>query len=356
MTGGSFNINGGEISNNTVRDNTTSGLIATRGGGIALIGGILTINEGDIINNTVTGQNGRGGGGVSIDGGTLTMNAGKISDNTFSFSLSYLTVGGGGGVFMSSGNFTMRGGEINNNTAFSTSTSSSLSTGADGGGIYINGTLATFTIWDGLISGNNVNQSGGGIFGSFTMNGGEISNNTARMGGGVFIPSGRTFTMNGGKISNNSANSGISPLGGGGVNVVGTFTLNSGEIFGNSTIDGGIITNRGSGGGVRVEAGTFHMRGGHIFNNTSQENGGGIFFTGGVFDKTGGIINGYMNDTLTDNVVRDRFGIIQNDKGHAVFISRNSIIKRKESTSDINNNLTFIGIVNPPTWDGDWDF
>lgn len=63
---------------------------------------------------------------------------------------------------------------------------------------------------DGAVIRNNTNRNyelGGGILlgnGSiFTMNGGEISGNTANGGGGVAII-GSTMVMNGGKISNNS--------------------------------------------------------------------------------------------------------------------------------------------------------
>jgi len=73
-------------------------------------------------------------------------------------------------------------------------------------------TSGTFTMNGGIISGNTVSVSGGGVSvsgGIFTMNGGEISGNTSISGegGGVFVSAGE-FTMNGGEISGNNAHTG----------------------------------------------------------------------------------------------------------------------------------------------------
>jgi predicted outer membrane repeat protein len=91
---------------------------------------------------------------------------------------------GGGGVYVE-GTFTINGGTVSENTASS-----------DGGGVYVNG---TFTMKDGVISGNTASIYGGGVYvsgTSFTMSGGSISGNTARnSGGGVF--SGTLFTKSG---------------------------------------------------------------------------------------------------------------------------------------------------------------
>jgi len=118
------------------------------------------------------------------------------------------------------------------------------------------------------------------------MNGGKISNN----GTGVSISSNGTFTMNGGIISDNAgrgvnarpsgetakttiimSNGKISGNKGGGVFVVrGTFTMSNGEIYDN--------TSNGDGGGVNVGGyGTFTMSGGEIYDNTSNGNGGGVY-------------------------------------------------------------------------------
>lgn len=96
--------------------------------------------------------------------------------------------GGGGICEMGNASVTMYGGEVKNNTAVC------------GGGVYIShsssGNNATFTLFGGEISGNTASQYGGGIYahqpydtGSVTLNlkGGSITGNTATSaGGGVY--------------------------------------------------------------------------------------------------------------------------------------------------------------------------
>jgi hypothetical protein len=106
----------------------------------------------------------------------------------------------GGGVEMTNGTFIMNGGEITRNSA------------ARGGGVYINASLesaTTFTMNGGYITNNYVNFDGGGVYmqgGSypqtFTITKGTISDNFANVfGHGLFIGYGSTFINNGGTIS-----------------------------------------------------------------------------------------------------------------------------------------------------------
>jgi len=142
-----------------------------------------------------------------------------------------------GGVHVNGGSFTMTGGEISNNIA----------TGDyywGGGGVYMTG--GTFAMSGGKISGNTAihyNYGGGGIYmtgGSFTMSGGEISGNSATAnGGGVYIGGGN-FDMSGGTISNNKATDG------GGIYLADGYV----RLSGNSKISGNTASN--SGGGVWV--------------------------------------------------------------------------------------------------------
>lgn len=96
-----------------------------------------------------------------------------------------------------------------------------------GGGVfvngdYVNGTIvpSSFTMKGGNITGNDTSgkgdsSAGGGVYvfqGSFTMEDGAITENTAKSGGGVFVDSNSSFIMTGGSISEN-----ISPDKGGGV-------------------------------------------------------------------------------------------------------------------------------------------
>lgn len=109
----------------------------------------------------------------------------------------------GGGISISNnGSFTMNGGTITNCEA---------STGSKGGGVYLDST-SSFTMNDGTITSCKAGNSGGGVFagGSFTMNGGTIRNCSAvthNDSSGVYVDSSGTFTMTGGTISSNVDNS-----------------------------------------------------------------------------------------------------------------------------------------------------
>ncbi|MCL2093766.1 MAG: septal ring lytic transglycosylase RlpA family protein [Treponema sp.] len=136
--------------------------------------------------------------------------------------------------------------------------------------------------------------------GSFEMNGGTISGNSAMMGGGVAIYNG-SFTMNGGTISGNRA-----ALEGGGV-----YAANFGS--------------------------TVLMQGGTITGNSAESYGGGLRINGGgvTFTKTGGTITGYSSDSASGNVVRNAEGIIPR-RGHGVFVNPERL---KESTAGTGLNL-----------------
>jgi len=150
--------------------------------------------------------------------------------------------------------------------------------------------------------------------------GAKISDNkNTKGGGGIYVQMG-TFTMNGGKISGNTSSSD-----GGGVYVANsTFTMNGGEITSNS------------GGGVRMDGGTFTMSGGEISGNTTSSYGGGVYMIGGTFTKSGGIITGYASDNVDGNVVKNSSGIVQSNKGHAVYVTS---AKRRETTAGAGVNM-----------------
>ena len=191
------------------------------------------------------------------------------------------------GVVINGGTFIMNGGEICNNNA------------EIGGGVYVKS--GTFTMNDGVIRNNSANYGGGGVYvenGTFTMYGGVIGDegdgdgNSANYGGGVYVENG-TFTMYGGKISRNSI-VGESSSCGGGVYVAdkGTFILEDGEIFNNT------CTNDGSYGGGIYAAGIFIMKGGKIYGNTINYGSGGGVYVAGTFTMEKGEIFGNYDDYL----------------------------------------------------------
>jgi hypothetical protein len=187
----------------------------------------------------------------------------------------------------------------------------------------------------------NTAYGGGGVdndSGTFTMNGGEISGNTALAGedasqhtdrgGGVLNFFNGIFTMNGGKIFGNTAGEG------GGVLNYATFTLNGGEISDNTATN--------SGGGLG-NFGAFTMSGGQISGNTAAINGGGGVYDfqadGSTFTKTGGTIYG---DTDTTHTPGSTENTAIDGRGHAVHsYNGNHQLRDDTAGTDVNlNNAT----------------
>jgi hypothetical protein len=269
VVGGAFTMESGTISGNTVRGGvevlgtftmnggTINGNTSSIGGGVYVHGGTFTMNGGTISGNSANSPAPNNYGGGVYVGGRFTMNGGTISSNS---------ANGGGGIYVNNyGTFTMEGGTISGNT------NNSAAEIHGGGGVHV-AAQGTFNLKNGRVSGNSAVHKGGGIFicGTFTMDGGEINDNSASddflgSGGGVYVYTG-TFTMNGGTISDNLASGSDIWSGGGGVYVfAGKFTMNGptgGTISNNSAINGG---------GVYVEArnGSFTMSGGEISGNSA---------------------------------------------------------------------------------------
>jgi len=166
---GSFTMNGGEISGNTVSLNHQG---YARGGGVYVENGAsFTMNGGEISGNTAlddyknhTAQDSAHswGGGVYVNNGTFAMNGGEISGNRAYAVPGYVTnstsipphvgVGLGGGVYIDGGTFTMKGGTISGNSAYVPGSSSTTVT-AFGGGVYMRN--GTFRIVSGTIYGSD---------------------------------------------------------------------------------------------------------------------------------------------------------------------------------------------------------
>lgn len=223
-----FNMRGGEITNNRVNASTGAGA------GVAVgykydeaDSSTFTMTGGRISGNTIDafGQDTRGGG-VFCGGNMNISGSAVISENIATATNSN---GYGGGVYCTPfAVLNMSGGKITQNTA----TSEKWSTSGYGGGIYIKDDnssstgeaeqYAFFTMTDGEITENSAGRSGGGVYfvsrakGSplfdeerkkfnFIISGGEITDNTAgKMAGGIYYD-GDLFQRTGGKLCNNTA-------------------------------------------------------------------------------------------------------------------------------------------------------
>jgi predicted outer membrane repeat protein len=179
----------------------------------------------------------------------------------------------------------MAGGDIYENKA------------ANGAGVYVEkGASITLTTSGGSIRNNEAGGNGGGVYirdtgSQFFMDGGTVSNNTADKGGGVYLTGeAQIFTMNySATVSNNTAASE-----GGGVYTEVPFEMRRGTISGN--------TAGSKGGGVYVHNESLFIMmtdgSGSITNNkvkpqndSNSGSGGGVYVSG-TFNMHSGVISG----------------------------------------------------------------
>jgi len=228
-------------------------------------------------------------------------------------------------------------------------------TTANAPAVYVTGANATFTMNGGEISGNSAlgSQGAGGaaVFientAVFIMNSGVIRNNTGRFGGAVRIGTGAAappasdtrMYMTGGEIYGNTA------FFGGGINVEhGTFTMTQGAIHSNSATG---IPNTGNafnvsrgGGGVFIQNdGVFYMDGGTISHNHSDGRGGGVHMLGGTFTmESGTISHNTANNTGTLDLPADPLinlgGGVAVQGAPAIFNMYGGIITENTATHD----------------------
>lgn len=181
----------------------------------------------------------------------------------------------------------------------------------DGGGISNLGnlTLNNVTVRDNKcvkVSNNNTSRTarGGGIYSgknsNLTINGGEITNNSAEGGGGgIFVYQARTFTMN--KYNSSvkpNIHSNTSKDKGGGIRVDATgstnASLNDCEIRYN-TVEYLSELSVSNGGGIHLDAGDLTLNNCTINNNRASKFGGGIYIMGGKLYANNCAINSNMS-------------------------------------------------------------
>ena len=355
--------NGGGIYNNdngtlTISGTTISSNNAPNGGGIYNEGHLTISNDARITNNS----NGTDGGGIynaqggivemtggSITGnhsesgcynyGTMTLtnvsitnNVGPSSDNSHGlFNVGTLTLDG----CMVSGHTSLFGAGIVNigtldmkgNTFIKENTTTENS--GRGAGVYNEG---LFTMSGGYITGNTSptpTGKGGGIFNNsqdsgdkgIYMTGGTIVSNTAAEGGGIYNNSG-TIIIAGGNVGEPTRGNTAAGSGGGIYNSA-TLSLTSGTIHGNTAYQGGGVFNGAGGhmlmtGGTIVEneAGllgggicnyaTLTLEGGRIYENTCEQDGGGVWADGSIgsvlYMKGNPVVSGNLKKGNPNNV------------------------------------------------------
>ncbi len=302
--GGLFGGAGGPVVGRlTVQGGTVTGNTAVYGGGL--------LNQGatDVQRTTFSGNSAQSlGGGITQFGGDLTLDGLNVTDNTAQ---------GGGGVFNAVG------GAVVGTIALSNSTLSGNS--AQLGGGLTNEGVATITNMH--IDGNTQSGPGGGAGihnggphgpASLTVHDSSIDGNSAlNLGAGVLNDVGSSLT-----ILNTSVSMNTTQNSGGGIFNAGSLT------FSDSAIDGNTSSGTGSGGGIYngLGASTLVVGSNSDLNENIAFAGGGIFNEGGTvrltavqidgngtLDRTtgGGIFNGSSGDTsLTNSTVSMNRGVV----------------------------------------------
>ena len=269
-----MNIYGGSLCENTVKnggavyinsDNIRQDYIGT----VMMYGGVIENNNAE-----------ENGGAVYVAGDEYEGTGFNLTDGIIRKNSA---TGNGGAIFLYIGRgLSVSGGTISENTA------------ENGGGIYSNkkttaGKPSMVKISDGVISKNHANELGGGIHlngarinGNNKFSGCEISENTAKYGGGIYIEFGEIGSFENNIVSGNKAE-----IDGGGIYLrTDTFTLSTGSKVYNNTASG-------NGGGIYACAysntSKLNVSGNaDIYENKANASGGGIYITLGRSLEIGG--------------------------------------------------------------------
>ena len=266
-----MNIYGGSLCENTVKnggavyinsDNIRQDYIGT----VMMYGGVIENNNAE-----------ENGGAVYVAGDEYEGTGFNLTDGIIRKNSA---TGNGGAIFLYIGRgLSVSGGTISENTA------------ENGGGIYSNkkttaGKPSMVKISGGVISKNHANELGGGIYFNGArinkLSGCEISENTAKYGGGIYIEFGEIGSFENNIVSGNKAE-----IDGGGIYLrTDNFNLSTGSKVYNNTASG-------NGGGIYACAYSNTSKltvsgNADIYENKANASGGGIYITLGRSLEIGG--------------------------------------------------------------------
>lgn len=296
--GSNFNVSGGSVYNNSGEN-----------------GGVFFINGSAIIQNLEAYGNSATNGGVLYVGesGVVTLDNVNFHDNSAT----------NGGALYVLGLINFKSGEVSSNTA------------TNGGGVYVGDggslSMAYDKIFENVIQ-SEADDEGENIATNAFQESyiyGEITNNSADFGGGVYIASGGAASIKGGhtrgqnedensviqsaKVSNNKTNNH-----GGGIYVSagGNLSINGGEVSNNIGLQTDIIS-QGFGiynGGVTI------INGGKISGNDFEGNTR-VCYGGGIYSAENSTLS-VANAFIYSNRAHD---------GGAIYVGPDSIVKVEDS-------------------------
>ncbi len=234
MNGALLQITGGVLEANNARNG--GGLFISTASTPVLLNGVQIVRNGAS----------NAGGGLYIHSGQVELEAVTVAEN--------IAIKLGGGI-RNGDQLTMRASQLVENV------------GRDGGGGVFNG--GTLVLEDSSLSGNSTDAtlaSGGGIMnqGVLSMNGGVVTENVARNGGGLFGNGGQA-ALTGVEIAQNEAQNN-----GGGIFDTSSATV----VLSGVTLLNNSATNLGGG---LASDGSFSITGSTLANNSAGAMGGGIF-------------------------------------------------------------------------------
>ena len=280
---------GGNLWLNNVR---ITGGSADNGGGIANLGGTVTLNFSAVTRNTAADA---GGGIASATGlgppgvAKLTLNFSRVTDNSQTAGPASPNSLGGGGIASVLGIVRLNFSQVSGNSAM----------GFVGGGIASGDFIdmppsnpsSVLILNNSRVSGNTAPNAGGGgiqnLLGTVTVNYSKVNGNTSLNGGGISsgngnggIPPGTShLTLNGSQVNGNTATAPVPqpgqmagpPIAAGGIANGGVAVLNNTQVNNNTA-------SHTSGGGI-VNHGTMTLTHSQVNGNTAA--GSGLVASGG---------------------------------------------------------------------------
>ncbi len=280
VDGGTFTMNGGEISNATTTHTTTT----AEGGNVSLINkGTFTLNGGTIKDGTAN----NGGNIAKANGTYLYIKGGTVSGGHANM---------GGNIFVRAGVFTMEGGTVENGVAKS-----------NGGNIYLNN-MTTDNTFKNCVVQNGSAESGGNL--AISSTGSTISTKAAKIGAGAKFNGGEA-TDNGGNILVRGGTLVISDtaaVSGGKAKTGGTIAIIKGELATGAkapivnllggTVTGGEVQAHGAllfcdvaSANVYVNAGTYNEGKANLGGESGSRACNGLYMRAGTMTLSGGIFN-----------------------------------------------------------------